>query len=207
MGANPTRPAVDFQQFPGGFSNYANGEGSFAAGCNATANNTGSFVWSGLPCGNFAGLSDTGESQFVAVAYGGFYFYTSTNGASGSGATLPAGSGSWSSLSDRNAKAHFLAIDPLSVLQKLAAMPVATWNYKSQADSIRHMGPTAQDFHEAFGLGEDDKHISTVDAEGVALAGIQALYAELKRSLAEKDREILDLRARLAQLEGSVARH
>jgi trimeric autotransporter adhesin len=122
------------------------------------------------------------------------------------GAALPSGSGSWSNLSDRAAKANFQSIDPASLLEKLAAMPVWNWNYKTQADSVRHLGLTAQDFHKAFGLGEDDKHISTVDAEGVALAGIQGLYSELKHSLAEKDREISDLRARLAQLERSAGR-
>lgn len=64
----------------------------------------------------------------------------------------------------------------------------------------------ARDFHAAFGLGEDDKHISTVDAEGVALAGLQALYEtvmQMKQSLAEKDRQIADLQSRLANLEHS----
>jgi hypothetical protein len=62
----------------------------------------------------------------------------------------------------------------------------------------------SQDFRAAFGLGEDDKHISTVDAEGVALAAIQALYqtvTELKRDLGDKERQIAELRARLAHLE------
>jgi hypothetical protein len=35
----------------------------------------------------------------------------------------------------------------------------------------------AQDFHAAFQVGDDDKHIATVDADGVALAAIQGLQA------------------------------
>jgi len=31
----------------------------------------------------------------------------------------------------------------------------------------------AQDFRAAFDLGEDDKHISTIDEGGVALAAVQ----------------------------------
>jgi uncharacterized coiled-coil protein SlyX len=53
-------------------------------------------------------------------------------------------------------------------------------------------------------LGEDDKHISTVDAEGVALAAIQALnqtVTELKQDFGDKERQIAELRARLAHLE------
>lgn len=200
---------------PGGSYNSAAGEFSFAAGCFAIANYASSFVWNGS--NTCVGVQDTAASQFVAAAPGGFYFYTSQNGSLGSGATLPSGSGSWSSLSDRNAKANFLAIDPSSLLKKLAAMPVATWNYKTQDDSIRHLGPTAQDFHEAFGLGEDDKHISTVDAEGVALAGIQALYqtvtvlqrnlAELRSTIADKDQQIAELRERLSHVEESAGRN
>ena len=65
------------------------------------------------------------------------------------------------------------------------------------------MGPAAQEFRAASGLGEDDKHIATVDADGVALAAIQAVH---KPSL-EKDqriealtREVSELQVRLAKL-------
>jgi len=182
---------------PGGSGNTAAGNGSFAAGINATANNFGSFVWSDGSTGGI--LSDTGPNQFVGRASGGFTFYTDPTLLTG--ATLVAGSGSWSSLSDRNVKANFTAVDGQALLARLAALPIATWNYKAQPDSVRHMGPTAQDFREAFGLGEDEKHISTVDAQGVALAAIQALYEELNRALGEKDQQIAELRARLAHLE------
>ena len=80
---------------------------------------------------------------------------------------------------------------------RAATLPVSTWNYKTQPDSVRHMGPVAQDFRAAIGLGEDDKHISTLDAEGVALAAIQALY----QTMTEQNHEIAELRACLAHLE------
>ncbi len=38
------------------------------------------------------------------------------------------------------------------------------------------MGPVAQSFHGAFGLGASECHIGTVDADGVALAAIQGVY-------------------------------
>jgi hypothetical protein len=184
---------------PGGVANQALGLNSFAAGCHAIANYPGSFVWGGTGQTGCFLTEDTVPGQFVAYAPGGFNLYSEPGGASG--VTLKPGSGSWSSLSDRSIKAHFLPIDAPALLEKIAAMPISTWNYKAQDDSIRHLGPTAQDFHEAFGLGEDDKHISTVDAQGVALAGIQALYQtvmQLKQNLADKDQEIAELRARLA---------
>jgi hypothetical protein len=71
-----------------------------------------------------------------------------------------------------------------------------TWNYKAQPDSVRHIGPMAQDFYAGFGLGEDDRHISTIDAEGVALAAIQEIYRD---SLA-KDAEIASLTAEVEKL-------
>ena len=55
-------------------------------------------------------------------------------------------------------------------------MPIRTWSYNGQDPSIRHIGPTAQDFRAAFHVGQDGHYISTVDADGVALAAIQELY-------------------------------
>ena len=75
-------------------------------------------------------------------------------------------------------------------------MPIATWNWKSQDASIRHMGPMAQDFHAAFGLGETPKGISTVDADGVALAAIQGLHQLIK----QKDRKISAMERELAAI-------
>jgi hypothetical protein len=181
-----------FATVAGGSSNSATGQYSFAAGSHANANNDGSFVWSDS---SGTVTIDTGPNQFVARASGGFTFYTAANFPTG--ATLAAGSGAWSSLSDRNTKANFSAVDGQALLARLAALPIATWNYKAQPDSIRHMGPTAQDFRAAFGLGEDERHISTVDAQGVALAAIQALY----ETVTEQHEQIVELHARLAHLE------
>lgn len=93
------------------------------------------------------------------------------------GAHLTTG-GAWTNASDRNLKTGFEPVDPHSVLAKVAALPITTWSYKSENSDVRHLGPMAQDFHAAFGLGGDDRSITTVDATGVALAAIQALKAE-----------------------------
>jgi hypothetical protein len=197
-GGENNKAAGKFAMVPGGLNASALGQSSFAAGHIATANYDGSFVWS-----DTTGIaSDNAANQFIAQASGGFALYTAPNGTAG--AILVSGSGSWSMQSDRNVKSNLMRVDGQALLMRLAALPIATWNYKAQSDSTRHMGPTAQDFHEAFGLGEDDRYISTVDAEGVALAAIQALYktvTELKQSLGDKDQQIAELRARLAHLE------
>ncbi len=147
--------------------------------------------------------------EFNVYCSGGARFFS--NSAATTGVLLAPGGGSWSSVSDRDSKENLSAVDPQAVLEAVVAMPIATWNYKAQDDSIRHMGPMAQDFHAAFGLGVSDKLIDTIDPDGVALAAIQGLHAELEERLAEKDAEIAelrsaseDLRERLERLEALV---
>jgi hypothetical protein len=103
-------------------------------------------------------------------------------------------------LSDRNAKENFAAVDPQEVLQQVAALPISRWTFKTEA-GVKHVGPMAQDFHAAFGVGADDKHIATVDADGVALAAIQGLNQKLEEQRAEN----AELKARLDRLEKLIA--
>lgn len=53
------------------------------------------------------------------------------------------------------------------------------WNYKLEEESVKHIGPIAEDFYSIFGLGNDNKHISTIDPAGIALIGVQALSSKL----------------------------
>lgn len=164
-----------FSVVMGGYNNTAQADYSFAAGRKALARNTGSFVWndsvdSGAP------FADSQANEFNVRSSGGVRLFTSDN--YNTYCILPAGSGSWNCTSDRNAKANFAPTNGQEILARLAALPIETWNYKSQDASIRHIGPMAQDFHTAFNVGEDDKTISTVDAQGVTFAAIQGLYQE-----------------------------
>jgi hypothetical protein len=187
---------------PGGSNNTAQGPASFAAGYRAKANHQGAFVWADSNDFDFA---STGDYEFSARTTGGVRFVSAIDGSGNptAGVTLAAGGGSWSSISDLNAKANFSSVDGQDVLASLAEVPITTWNYKAQDSSIRHMGPMAQDFYAAFGLGESETAITTVDADGVALAAIQALYELVQ----EKDAEIADLKERVVELErgGSVS--
>lgn len=83
--------------------------------------------------------------------------------------------GGVSNSSDINRKEAILPIDELEILEKVSELELSEWSYKDASD-IRHLGPMAQDFYEQFGLGESEKTIGTLDADGVALASIQALY-------------------------------
>ncbi|MFO1490103.1 MAG: tail fiber domain-containing protein [Kiritimatiellia bacterium] len=188
---------------PGGYQNRAAGEFSLAAGRRANAAHAGSFVWADAMEGEFA---STDRNQFLARASGGVYFYT--NSRLTSGAKLNPGSGSWSMLSDRNAKRDLVPVDAGDILKKLASMPLNLWSYTTQADGVRHLGPTAQDFRAAFGLGEEDTHISAVDADGVALTAIQALNSKVDQrdeELRLLKEENATLKARLDAIERKLA--
>jgi len=182
----------NFATIPGGYANTAGGTYSFAAGARANASRNGTFVWSDGSDGDTY-LSALTAYQFLARASGGFTFLTNAGGTVG--AQLAAGSGTWASLSDRNVKTNIVPLDDTTVLDKVAALPISRWSYKSE-HGVRHVGPMAQDFYAAFKVGEDDKHITAIDEDGVALAAIKALHAENAA-----------LRAQLVALKASQARH
>jgi Head domain of trimeric autotransporter adhesin/Chaperone of endosialidase len=198
-----------------GLQNSASGNFSVAIGKNArTANRSGSVVL-GDGCAGFSSDSvfPTANNQFVVRGCGGIKMYT--NQSLTSGVELAAGGSGWSAVSDRNRKENFLALDGEDVLFRLRAVPVSSWNYIAQDRSIRHMGPMAQDFHAAFGLGENELMINSVDIDGVNLAAVQALTTRtdalrteneaLRRENAAQQAQIDDLRARMERLEALVA--
>jgi hypothetical protein len=109
--------------------------------------------------------------------------------------------------SSRALKTAFEPVSSSDILAKVAHLPVASWRYKSEDETARHIGPFAEDFQRLFGLG-DGETISTVDAQGVAFAAIQGLQRELVekdaewvQKLAEKDAEIGELKTRLSAVE------
>jgi trimeric autotransporter adhesin len=136
-----------------------------------------------------------GTSRLFVKTPGGTTFFS--NEGQSAGVTLAPGGGAWTSVSDRNAKENFRPVDAADVLAKVVALPISRWNYKSQDSNVQHLGPMAQDFKAAFDLGESDTGITTVDADGVALAAIQGLNKKLEETRAEN----AELKARLEKLE------
>ena len=86
-------------------------------------------------------------------------------------------------------------------------MPVEEWNYKAQEDSIRHIGPMAEDFRAAFGVGDFVGRITSTDADGVALAAIQGLNQKLEANLEETRGELDEKQAEIDRLEAELAKH
>ena len=168
----------------GGHKNTAAGDYSFVVGRqakNADAAHDGVFMFSDS---TYADFSSAAANEFAVRASGGYRLYS--NAGLTAGVTMAAGASAWSTVSDRNLKENFAALDGQEVLHQLSLIPITEWNYRAQDPGIRHIGPMAQDFYAAFGLGESDQHISTVDTDGIALVSIQALYALMQ----EKDDQI-----------------
>jgi len=190
---------------PGGGYNIAQGQWTLAAGQHAQANAKGCFVWG--DSSTVANVTCDIMNRWVARASGGVYFYT--NSGLTSGMYLSAGGSSWNAVSDRERKENFAPVDAQELLERLAETPVTTWNYKSQDPTIRHVGPMAQDFNvliEGLG-GEGEDYINTLDADGVALAAIQGLYAQNQALQAENtdlQQQVDDLEARVVALEAAV---
>jgi hypothetical protein len=165
----------------------------------------GTFVWADSQNANFV---STGDNQFLVRAAGGFGF--NTNSIPGgrvintsSGAHLTTG-GIWTNSSSRALKTAFESIDAGDVLARLLALPLTRWQYRASPVEGVHLGPVAEEFHEAFGLGADGQSISTVDANGVALAAIQGLNAKLEAENAALRAGQKRLAAELAELRALV---
>lgn len=215
-GGEANTASGQYATVPGGQYSTAAGSSSFAAGSYARANHDGSFVWGDS---NAVGINSPADNTFIVRANGGIWFgqvtssFTPTIGSgvfisTSTGAYLTTG-GAWTNASDAARKENFAPVDGREVLGQLVNVPVGTWNYRAEDADIRHLGPTAQDFYAAFGLGNSDKAISTVDADGVALAAIQGMYQvvqEQEAQIAAQQGQIADLEARVAALEATVGR-
>jgi hypothetical protein len=178
----------------GGSFNTASGTGSFAAGSQAQAQHPQSFVWGGH---QLLTTTSKGTGSFTADAPGGFFFGLA---AVNSGCQLTNGNAGWICTSDHNTKTNITTLNTGDILRRLLAMPVSRWSYKG-TENVKNIGPMAQDFWRAFGLGDSDKTIASMNMSGVALAAIQGLH----QVVMEKDQKIEALEARLKRLEAVIA--
>ncbi|NIP81420.1 MAG: hypothetical protein GWM90_20275 [Gemmatimonadetes bacterium] len=154
--------------------------------------------------GGYFGTSAPNEMNALFV--GGFTFYAGV--APLTGCTLPAGSGAWSCTSSRDAKTDFRAERGDALLRTLRQLPITTWSYLTEPGT-RHMGPVAEEFHAAFGLGGDERTIAASDLAGVSLRAVQALLerVETLESALETERgRSEELAARLKALEARLDR-
>ncbi len=180
-----------------GYNVTADQDHSMAFGKFASNNGfQGTFVWSdGSAQASADTFRNTANNEFAARATGGFRFRTNLAGTTG--CNLPAGSGVWNCTSDRNQKENFVPMNAETVLTKLSAMDVQEWSYKSDPEKQRHVGPTAQDFFDAFHLGGNNTEIGLLDVNGINTIAIQALE--------KRTREVAALEAKVSALEADKA--
>ncbi len=197
--------ASQISSFTAGEDNIASGAASVALGYHAHTNaRQGSFVFADRSTVDTIRAGTNHSANWRTS--GGFRIFTSSNLSTGmtfqSGAVVSnwgqsnaviststgaylSTSGVWTNVSDVNKKHRFEEISYDDVLEKLRKLPITRWSYKADAANTKHIGPMAQDFYAAFGLGNDNRSIGTVDADGVALAGIKALEERTRNLAAE----------------------
>ena len=224
----------------GGDNTASAGGATVPGGSRGAAESTNSFVWNdgteyhdipNLNGGN--GLSSdtavsnasgepTGPNTFSVSADDGVRFIT--GGVTNPKVTyIPSDSAGWTTTSTRTVKTNIDPVEPREALAGVESMEVATWEYESEDGAgTTHIGPMAEEFHDAFDVGSSDEHINSINADGVALAAIQGLSTELDETreelaeardeLAEKDKRIAELEAdseqkdeRIADLEARLA--
>ncbi len=219
--------AANASTFAVGEQNTASGAASVALGYHSHTNaRQGSFVFGDRSTIDTirAGVNHSANWRVS----GGFRIFTSSN--LSTGVTLQSGAsvsnwgqanaviststgallstdGVWTNASDVHRKHLFEDVHGEEILDKLRTIPIRRWGYLSEADKVRHLGPTAQDFYAAFGLGSDERSIGTVDADGVALAAVQALDVRTREqatAVQKLEQENAALRGRLQVLEHHV---
>ena len=193
-----------------GFHTIASGPYSMALGNYASTNGQpGSFVFADKSTSSR--VTAVVANEFVVRATGGFRFRTDVDlltGCNIAGGNLTC-TGTVAGSSSRLLKHDFRPVDAEAVLAGVAALDVRSWRYRADsATEVRHLGPVAEEFRAAFGLGANATTISMVDADGVNMLAIQALEARdraRRAELAALRAENAALQKRLARLEAALA--
>ncbi len=109
--------------------------------------------------------------------------------------------------SGRQFKENVVPLESGQILRQLEELSLSSWNYKVDPDRVRHLGPMAEDFYAAFGLGRDDQHLSPRDLAAVALAAVQGVNEVVQgvnEVVQERDTQIAGIEQRIAELEALV---
>jgi hypothetical protein len=203
-GGYDNRASGSYAAIPGGTGNLASQNHTFAGGRKAQALHDGAFVWADA---NDYAFESYQANEFNIRATGGVRIALRLNsyGVGNWWCIATVANGGWSCTSDRNAKENLVLADGQQVLDRLEQVPIYYWS--ATGNTVRHLGPMAQDFRAAYGLGDDDTAISTIDLDGVALAAIQELNQRLQAQeaqIAAQQATIEALAARLAALEAQA---
>jgi trimeric autotransporter adhesin len=210
-----------------GYTVRAGGMGSVALGYRTTANNDYSVALGNRASNNTHtgtmvmgdesttdSVRNQADNEFRIRYNGGIRLRVSTAangntpGAGGNvGCDLTVAVPTWTCASSRTLKENYLAVDGEEVLARVRALPITTWSMIGGDRDVRHLGPVAEDFYHAFGLGLGETTIGLGDIDGVNLAAAKALEArtgQLRRDLDARTAEVATLRGELAELRAQV---
>jgi len=189
-----------------GYTTTADADYSMAFGYRASTNgHTGAKVFGDASTTD--SIEAVANNEFAVRAAGGFRFRS--NATLTNGCNIAAGGASITCASSRTLKSFFTPVDGEEVLTKVRGLNIERWRYNDEAGQPWHLGPTSEEFMEAFGLGNDTLAIGHLDEMGVTLKAVQALEQRtqtLQQQVRERDQRIADLEARLKRLEELVTK-
>jgi len=184
-----------------GYTTTADADYSMAFGYRASTNgHTGAKVFGDASTTD--SIEAVANNEFAVRAAGGYRFRT--NATLTTGCNLPAGSGAFTCSSSKLLKELYTPVDHEQILQKVAGLTIERWQYIGDPSDSWHLGPYAEEFMDAFGLGNDRTAIGHIDGTGVALAASKALEARTRALREQNDAlkaENAELRQRMADFE------
>ena len=191
----------------GWYSLYSNTTGTYnmADGVDALySNTTGSFN-TAIGVGADVGSGDL--TNATAIGHGAVVDASNKVRIGNSSVTVIEGQVAYTFSSDRNKKENFQPIDGEEVLRKIRQFNLTSWNYIGQdAKTLRHYGPMAQDFYEAFGhdtIGTvgTPTAINSGDMAGIMMIAIKTLATEVANQEAVNAEQRKRLEALTARFE------
>jgi Chaperone of endosialidase/YadA head domain repeat (2 copies) len=183
-----------------GYNGRAEADRTVVLGSHVYAPNYGSFV---LGDGSTSTITRSSNINTMTMRFDGGYKLYSDSGLT-MGAELAAGATSWTTLSDRNMKENFEPINGEEILSSIDRLEISKWNYKFNDESVKYIGPMAQDFHREFHLaGTDSLGINTLSFDGVNMAAVQALIRRT-RNVKEMEQKIEEYDAKFKRQEEEI---
>jgi hypothetical protein len=129
--------------------------------------------------------------------------------------TFDGASSGWSCTASAAMMDNRAPVDFDALLSHLSAMPIAYFTTKGATVPARELGPSAEDFRAAFGLGRDGRSIAEGNESGVALAAAQGLYRKIvadeaeiaaqRKEIAALEKELVAQRTAMARLATALA--
>jgi len=102
-------------------------------------------------------------------------------------------------------------VDPEAILDDLDALQVYAWERRETGETAGpdRLGPAAEEFHDAFDVGEDPDRLAAGDTDGVAIAAVQGLADRVdeQRERLQRQADCIDRqRSRLADQRDDIER-